>query len=168
MEYHIKPVLEEIERVAEVVDHHFHGNERWYGKIADNDEENAIENNLTPFRVTSGIGTYGTEVCVVGSLDVLVPGMTIFDLHNILFKDVQKAELYKFRLAYGTGTHAEAILASQYSTFMVNFQVTTGKTESLGIMIPRLANGYKVWISCWSVTNSQWADIFIGAHGYTE
>lgn len=69
-------------------------------------------------------------------------------------------------MAYGTGTYAAAISAEQYSTFMVNFQQTSGKQESLPIMMPRLPNGYKVWIACWSVTSAQYVDLFIGAHGY--
>ena len=155
-------VIDEIEHFEA----HFHNKERWYGVIAGNNEVNAIQDNLTPFRTTSGNGVYGAGVCVMGTSDVLVPGMVKFDLHKILIKDTQKAELNKYRLAWGTGTEAEAITAGNYSTFMLNPVVATGRTVSDQIMCPKLANGTKVWISVRTVTSTQWVDFFIGGHGY--
>ena len=179
-EYHVSDEFDEVDLAnsmilveaegateeIEVVEQHFHSKQRWYGKIADNDETNAIEDSLTPFRITSGVGEYGTEVCIVGSADILIPGKTEFDLHKILFLNSQKAELFKLKLAWGTGTHAEALLAGNYSTSMVNFSTLTGKTEGLEAQMPKIANGNKVWISCWSITNSQYVDLFVGGHGY--
>lgn len=151
---------------VEIIDHHLHGKQRWYGLNPAHDEVTALANVLTPFRVTSGVGTYGSEVCVVGSGDELIPGIDFFDLHKVLVVGSQKAEIYKFRMVWGTGTHADAVTAGQYSTFMMNFVTTTGKIDSLEIMMPRLATGTKVWLCIWSVTDSQWADLFIGGHGY--
>jgi hypothetical protein len=154
-----------LEEVIEI-EHHLHNKERWYGKIAGNNEVNALENSLTPFRITSGVGTYGVGVCVVGTADVLVPGTIKFDLHEVLIASTQKAELNKYRWAWGTGTEADAITAGNYSTKMTNPIVNTGKSDEIKVMMPRLANGTKVWLSFWSVTNTQWTDIFIGGHGY--
>jgi len=156
-------ILEE----AEYIERHFHNKERWYGKIAGNNEVNAIQDNMTPFRITSGTGTYGTGVCIIGTSDVLVPGIIEFDLHQMLIKDTQKAELNKYRFAWGTGTEAEAITAGDYSTKMSNPIVATGRTVETNIMMPKLSIGTKVWVSVWAVTNTQWVDIFVGGHGYT-
>jgi hypothetical protein len=153
--------IDEIEYIEE----HFHNKERWYGKITGNNETNAIENNLTPFRVTSGVGGYGTAVCVIGSGDVPVTGKTHFDLHRLLCSSFQKAELAKIRLAWGATTEADAITAGNYSTVMVN-PLATSKETDFEIRFPVVSNGTKVWVNFWSTTNSQWVDLFIGLHGY--
>jgi len=157
---------EETLQEVELIEHHFHNKERWYGKVAGNNEVNAIENNLTPFRITSGTGTYGTAVCVIGTNDIPVAGKIYFDLHRIICSTFQKAELAKIRLAWGSGTHADAITAEDYSTIMVN-PATTLKEADFEIRFPVVANGTKVWISFWSTTNTQWVDLFIGVHGYS-
>jgi hypothetical protein len=153
-----------LEEATEGVDH-FHNKERWYGKKTGNNETNAIDNILTPFRVTSGTGGYGTGVCVLGTADVPVTGKTKFDLHRLLCTNFQKQELAKIRLAWGSTTEADAITAGDYSTVMVNPQSLARETE-LDIRMPQLANGTKVWVNFWSVTNAQWVDFFIGVHGY--
>lgn len=150
---------------AEESEEHVHNKERWYGKITGNNETNAIENSLTPFRITSGAGGYGTGVCVIGTADVPVAGKTKFDLHRIICSLFQKAELAKLRIAWGTSTEAAAVAAGNYSTVMVN-PVTTAKEADFDVRCPVLDNGTKVWISFWSVTNSQYVDLFIGVHGY--
>lgn len=150
---------------TEIVDDHDHNKERWYGKISGNNETNAIENNLTPFRVTSGTGTYGTAVCILGSGDVPVTGKTSFDIHRILCSNFQKAEIAKIRLAWGTDTNAAAVAAGDYSTIMVN-PATTVKEADFEVRFPVVANGAKVWVSFWSTTNTQWVDLFFGVHGY--
>jgi hypothetical protein len=157
-------VLEALEE-SELTDDHNHNKERWYGKIAGNNEVNAIENNLTPFRVTSGVSGYGTGVCVMGSSDVPVVGKAYFDIHRILCSNFQKAELAKIRFAWGASTESAAITAGNFSTIMVNPQ-TTSKEADFDIRFPVLQNGTKVWVNFWSTTNSQWVDIFYGVHGY--
>lgn len=149
----------------EYTEHHFHNKERWYGKISGNNEVNAIDNNLTPFRITSGVGTYGTAVCVIGSSDITVTGKTKFDLHRLLCSNFQKAELGKIRIAWGNTTEADAITAGNYSTVMVN-PIATSKESDFEVRFPVQNNGTKVWVNFWSVTNSQWVDLFVGVHGY--
>jgi hypothetical protein len=150
---------------VEATEEHFHNKERWYGKIAGNNETNAIENSLTPFRVTSGTGTYGTAVCVIGTADVPVAGKTYYDLHRLLCSAFQKAEIAKVRVSWGTDTEAAAVAAGNFSTVMVN-PLTTAKEADFDVRFPVVANGTKVWVAFWSTTNSQWVDFFIGVHGY--
>jgi hypothetical protein len=158
-------VIETLEE-AEHSDDHNHNKERWFGKISGNNEVNAIENSFTPFRITSGVGTYGTAVCILGSSDVPVQGKTYFDIHRLLCVNFQKGEIAKIRMAWGTGTHADAITAGNYSTIIVN-PMTTSKEADFEIKCPIIANSTKVWISFWSTTNSQYVDLFFGIHGYS-
>jgi hypothetical protein len=160
----IAEVLRYTQDLAIEIAANFYEKERWYGKKEGNDETNAIANTLTPFRVTSGVGTYGTAVCVIGTDDVAMPGKTVFDLHRILCSNFQKAELGKIRVAWGSSSAADAVAAGDYSTYMTNPQNTT-KEAIDDVKVPPIENSLKVWVYFWSTTNSQWVDLFIGTHG---
>jgi hypothetical protein len=139
--------------------------ERWYGKIDGNNEINAIAANMTPFRVTSGIGGYGANVCVIGSDDLPIQGRQKFDLYKILCSKLQKAEVATLRIAWGISTFEEAILSGNYSTIIIN-PGTRNQEYSNELRMVSSNNDTKVWIDFWSTSNSQWVDIFIGIRGY--
>ena len=144
------------------IDDHFHNKERWYGKKNLNNEINAIENNLIPFRIISGFGAYGTSLCVIGNADIPIDGKATFEVHRIFCSDCQKSEIGKVRILWGNNTAIEAENAGNYSSYMLKIDKNSSAINEL--RMPIVGNGTKVWMSYWSITNLQWLDFFIGVH----
>jgi hypothetical protein len=167
-------------RVHEI-ERHFHGRERWYGKLAvqtATDWASDVINN--PFRAISGNNAYGSdpsdEALVLGTADT--PTMTNlatglpnvkYDVHRILVIACSVTTPVKMRLVYGSGTMAAAIAAGQFSTTMERFDAAVGAALSTPIdwMMPTGTCGStKVWMQFWSVTDNATVDFYAGLHEY--
>jgi hypothetical protein len=161
-------------RVHEL-ERHFHGRERWFGKLAVQTATDWADNNIaTPFRCISGNNDYGgdpnDEAQVIGTADTpAIAGNVKYDIHRLLIIDASSTTQYKLRVVYGTGTMADAIAAGQYSTIMVKIDAAVQQTPSapVEIMMPRgTCASTKVWIQCWNATNNATLDFFAGWHEY--
>lgn len=160
-------------RIAEIA-RHFHGPERWFGKSADQSEDDWAADTLTPFRAISGDGDYGAdandEAKVLGEDDTPVQaGRVYFDMHRVLVVGVSVNTEYKLRFIWGTGTMAAAITAGQYTEVLVKFDATNPQ-QSAGIpfdlRIRRLAAGTQVWCQAKNATDNATIDFYIGLHEY--
>ncbi|MFA6576254.1 MAG: hypothetical protein WCS84_12595 [Nocardioides sp.] len=160
-------------RVHEL-ERHFHGRERWYGKLAVQTATDWADNNLTPFVCISGANDYGTdandEALVIGTADTpTIAGMAQYDLHRLFIVDSSVDELWKIQLIYGAGTMAAAIAAGQYSTIMFFSDVVANQNPHgpVEVMMPRAAVGsVQVWARCWSGTDNATLEFFAGWHEY--
>lgn len=160
--------LEEIEK-------HFHGRERWFGKLAVQTATDWADNNIaTPFVCISGNNAYGTdpgdEAQVVGTADTpAISGMARYDVHRLLITDSTSTTVWKLQLIYGTGTMADAITAGQYSTFMVRIDAAAAQLPGVPVevMMPRgVCASTKVWLRGWNATNDSTLSFFVGWHEY--
>lgn len=157
------------------IERHLHSPEVWVGKSGDQTGNNWGADTLTPFRCISGNGVYGAdaddEALVIGSDDTpTVAGFVEFDLHRIFIDSVSVFSAYKLRMCWGSGTLAAAILAGQYSEFMVKFD-TVGNVEAafpMTLQMPALDSGTKIWMQCKNATDNATVDFFVGLHEYFE
>jgi len=168
--------LEQTEILEEVVEieRHFHTQERWWGAVAVPDETNAIEANVNrPFAATSGANTWGAAIPICGTDDNPVQaGDTLFDPHRILVVDLDDDTTpWRFRIIFGTGTSAQAIIDDQWSEIMVTSNVVPGNKAGgtpANILMCRHAVGVKMWAQAWNDTNGEVLDFFYGCHGYVD
>lgn len=160
---------------VEELERHFHGRERWFGKLAVQTATDWADNNIdTPYQAKSGADDYGgdanDEAQVIGTADTpAITSMTKFDIHRILIVGATETTVYKLRIVYGTGTMADAINAGQYSTIMVVVDPANGAKPAVPaeIMMPRgTAGSTKVWIQAWNVTDNATIDFYVGWHEY--
>jgi len=161
--------LEELEK-------HFHGRERWFGKLAVQTATDWADNNIaTPFVCISGNNAYygtdpGDEAQVVGTADTpAIAGMVRYDLHRLLITDSTSTTVWKLQLIYGTGTMADAITAGQYSTLMVKIDAAAAQLPGVPIevMMPRgVCGSTQVWLRGWNATNNATISLFLGLHEY--
>lgn len=161
---------------VEELEKHFHGRERWFGKLAVQTATDWADNNIaTPYQAISGNNTYGAGASdaaqVIGTADTpAITLMTKFDVHRIMIIDASETTTYKLRLVYGTGTKADAIAAGQYSTFMVRIDPAKGDDSGtpIDVMMPRgTAGSTQVWLECWNATDDATIDFYVGWHEYT-
>lgn len=157
-------------RVAEI-ERHIHVRERWYGKVNPQTETDWAASNRLAFRCTTGLNTYGVDAGdvaqVIGTADTPVLGGVYFDLHKVFILGASD-EIYQIRFAYGTGTHAAALAAGQYSELMAIVE-TIGSLQTViavEIKMPRMAVGTKVWADCANTGDNQTFDFVVGLHEY--
>jgi len=162
-------------RVHEI-ERHFHNKSRAFGKSADQSGTDwALEDSLTTFQAISGAGVYGAdandEAKIWGTGDATpATGDVKFDLHKILVVTLSVDSPYVLRLVWGTGTMANAIIAEQYSTFLVQNIVAGSKANGseIEIMMPRLTYGTdKLWLQTKCGTDNATADVLVKLHGYS-
>jgi hypothetical protein len=163
------------------LERHFHGRERWFGKLAVQTATDWADNNIaTPYIAISGNNAYGTdandEALVVGTADT--PAMTNlatglpnvkYDLHQLLLVGATSVSVYKLQLIYGSGAMADAIAAGQYSTMMCRVDEATTHWPMVAhdVMMPRVTCGVdKVWVRAWNATNNATISFFAGWHEY--
>jgi hypothetical protein len=155
------------------IERHFHGRERWFGKLAVQTATDWADNTLAPFIAISGNNAYGTdandEALVFGTADTpVIAGNVRYDLHRVFVSASSVATVWKLQLIYGTGTMAAALAAEQFSTFMVR-TTTPASTQDVpvDIMMPRGTCGStKVWLRAWCATNDATISFFVGTHEY--
>lgn len=167
--------LDVVEAETEIIEHHLHNREHFFGKSADQSGNNWGADTLTPYQVISGNGVYGAdaddEAKVIGSTDTPIePGHTIFDFREICVIALSSDTVYKIRIIWGTGTMADAITAKQYSEDML--VTSTDKANKFGgapfeVRMPKLADGTKVWIQARNATDNATIDFFVGFHEYS-
>lgn len=156
------------------IERHFHGRERWFGKLAVQTATDWAENNLSPFRAISGNNAYGTdandEAKILGTADTpAMAGNVRFDLHRIFIVAASVETVWKMQLIYGTGTMAAALAADQFSTFMFKIDAAASSSPALpvDVMMPRGTCGAtQVWARAWCATNNATVDFFVGFHEY--
>ena len=163
----------------EVLDHHIHNRERWFGKLAVQTATDWADNNIsTPFRAISGNNAYGSdpndEAQVIGTADTPVfAGYKYYDIHRLLIVGCSVTTPFKIRVIYSNGvvTMADAIAAEQYSTIMVRIDPAVGASigTPVDILTPRQQCGVsKTWLQFWSVTDNATLDFYVGWHEYPE
>lgn len=159
-------ILEEAYEAA----HHVHTRERWLGATGAPNETNAADPaSFTAFQLDSGNNDWGTAVPIIGSSDTpVIAGNIYFDMHRILFVDVELASLYRIRFAWGN-SYAEGIALENY-TEIVLLRGAIGAVEAppIDMRIPRLRAGTKVFGNCWNAGATAMVDFFIGIHEYTN
>jgi len=151
------------------IEKHLHNNERWLGLAAapSGETHRADDGVMTPFRMDGGNNTWGNWLQIAGDADTPVQaGMAKFDLHRILFSDVENTKtLTRVQIA-GGASGAAALAAGDYTEFMETPE-KDAKQEPVQFMMPRYAAGTKMWIRCWvSGENTSWIDFFYGLHEY--
>lgn len=175
----IDTTVEEIEDHVEILLHHEHNFEVWYGLLAVPAGGKVAQENLTPFRATTGTGaanTFGTAVLVLDTNDTpIASGAAFYDLHRIFIFNVQTARIFKMRLLYSynprTGavyaSAAAALAARNYSDLVFKIDATNNDGVPLPIIGARVPSGSKVWVqvACDSGTGT-WVDFQIGLHEY--
>jgi len=149
--------------------HHFHTSERWLGVAGAPNETNAADPaSFTAFRLDSGNNDWGTAVPIIGSGDTpFIDGHISFDMHRILFVDVERASLYRIRFAWGN-SYAEGIALENY-TEIVLLRSATGAiaVPPINVRMPILKVGSKVFGNCKNAGATATIDFFIGIHEYT-
>ena len=88
-------------REMEIIDHHLHNYEHWYGA-------GTTEDSFTGFTIISGNGIYGAEVEIFSSAFTMGANDKSFDFHHILPLTATAASLYYIRIIWGTGTVGDA------------------------------------------------------------
>jgi hypothetical protein len=170
-------------RVHEI-EKHFHNDERWYGKSADQSGVNPWATSLsaagmrTSFRATSGSSAFGADandeaLCwgVNDTLSIAGVTMTKLDFHEIFVTASSVTTIWYLRIIYGSGTMADAITAGQFSCLpLVADAAQNGSIDIIiPIMMPRVTIGtHKIWIQGKNATDNATIDFLIGVHGYVS
>ena len=164
-------------RVHEI-EKHFHNNEKWFGKSADQSGVNKWAKSVsesgmpTSFRAISGTANYGTDVndeaLVWGLYDTMGTDAKL-DLHQIFVTAASTTTLWIVRIIYGAGTMADAITAGQFTEIpIIADAAQNGSIDViLKLMMPRITIGtHKIWIQAKNATNNATIDFIIGGHSY--
>ncbi len=158
-------------RVHEI-EQHFHSPEDWLGAAAAPSGATHVADvdSMTPFTLTSGSGTWGAWVQVIGSSDTPVrAGMVKFDPHMIVVSNVSadaNKEITRYQIAFGA-SGAAAFAAGDYTDGLA-VPEKDGKASPLVIQSPRITTGTKGWARCQidGSDGDETNDIFIGLHEY--
>lgn len=156
------------------IERHFHGRERWFGKLAVQTATDWAADTLTPYRAISGNNAYGSdandEALVLGTADTpAIAGNVRFDLHRIMMVGASSQTAYKLRIVYGTGTMADAITAGQYSELVIMSDPSAAQVphDVFEVMMPRGTCGStQVWVQAWNASNNATIDFLVGEHEY--
>jgi hypothetical protein len=151
---------------AEMIEHHFHNVERWFGISADQSGNNwGTLERLTPYIVTSGNGVFGSEIKVIGSTDTpIFVGSTGMNIRRITITNTSSVNDYFVRLIFGTGTVADAEAAGQYTEQQYSRPGGAASANPLDMVFPLLAPGTKIWAKCKCVTNLATISFYVGIH----
>jgi len=159
-------------RVAEI-ERHFHNWERWIGSAsslfsADDVAGLSITSSSVPFVIDAGNDTWGNWLLISGSTDTpLITGMTKYDLHKIMFVDVERDNSTHFiQFAFGAST-AALISSGSYTEIVYKPQATN--TEE--IPYPFITRRQNAGTKCWARVRAVGADtgtvsFFVGIHEY--
>lgn len=164
----LNEILEEVEET----DQHFHNLERWWGATADPTETNAIAATVTnDFTAMSGNDDWGAAIPILGTADDPTPnGQLIFDAHRVIATDLDAdTTLWRFRIIYGYGTSAAAIIAGQWTEVPIITIAVPGNRAggvASNIKMFPLPIGIKLWTQVWNDTNGEVLSFQWGAHGY--
>ena len=158
------------------VEKHFHNREIWVGKLAVQTATEWADDTLSPYQAISGNNDYGSdandEAQVLGTADTpITAGKVKFDFARIEVISLSSDTPYKLRIAWGTGTLAEALAANQCSELIVQNVVAGSKSNGapVDVKMPRLNCGSdKVWIQAWNATDNATADFLVGVHEYDK
>ena len=165
-------LLREILEETVTVEEHFHNLERWWGATQGPDETNAIAATVTSdFVAVSGANTWGTAIPILGTADDPTPGgQLLFDPHRIIFTDLDDdTSLWRFRIIYGYGTSAAAILAGQWSEIpAITNAIPGNRAGGVASDIRKivLSVGIKMWSQAWNATEGEALSHQWGCHGY--
>ncbi len=164
--------LEDVEQLAYEIEHHLHGQERWFGA---QDPQTAtdwgVEAGLKAYRAISGNNAFGAdaddEALVIGIDDTPAQaGMIYFDLHRIMVSAASNANEWVLRVIHGMGTMAAAEAAGHYSDVMVQ---EARKGSPVDVMMHRTeCAACKIWIRAKNGTNNATIDFFVGLHEYAR
>lgn len=172
-------VLEDIDDHQNIVMHHLHNFEIWYGLLTPAAGGKVAQENLIPFRATTGAGsanTFGTAVLVLDTNDTPVAsGGAFFDMHRVFIFNVQTARVFKMRILYSynprTGaTYADAaaaLAARNYTDLGFKVDAVNADGVPVDMIGARVPSGTKVWVqvACDNAT-ATWVDFQIGLHEY--
>ena len=168
-------------RVHEI-EKHFHNDERWYGKSADQSGVNPWATSLseagmrTSFQAISGSAAFGAdandEALCWGVNDTLSVGgvtLTKLDFHQVFITASSVTTIWYIRVIYGLGTMADAITAGQFSDIPIVADAAQNGSINIiiPVMMPRITIGtHKIWIQGKNATDNATIDFLIGMHGY--
>jgi len=156
---------------SEIVEHHFHTYERWWGIAVAPTTKNCVLKGVTnPFVLTSGLDTWGPAVQVVGYQDKMGRrGSVKFDLHRIVVIAQSQESTYLMRFLYSEESLEEAAQAERWSEVPLTPTIDhplAGSASPIDTFQPQVVVGTMVWAQCWNVTNLATISFFEGAHGY--
>ena len=150
---------------------YFYGREMWHGISADqsgNDWSNST--TFTPFVATSGNSIMGSEIKVIGTSDTpFWAGTTKYSIGTVLVTAADNDTPWRIRFVYGSGTFAQAGMASQLTEIIVQTAVAGENISGSPFFfrMPLLNAGTdKVWCTVANATDSDTISFFVGLHEY--
>lgn len=157
-------------RVHEI-ERHFHGKERWLGKLAVQTETDWADSNVNnPFVLISGDNTWGSAIQVIGTADTpVIAGSVYFDPHAFLVTYDDQTSPWKIRFIWDDTSSADGITDGNFSEDMWQSDtvVASRNANRTPHMMRRIRCGIdKLWAQGWNVTNNAEARFFIGLHEY--
>jgi hypothetical protein len=170
----VKDAISEIE----IVEEHFHGDERWYGKAVTAVGENHVADLMSlyvkttfaiaPFRIDAGDSAWGAWVQILGATDTpMEAGKTYYDFHKILITLAEDTAAVTFIQIGAGATGDEAFANKTYTTIAHVTSTVQAKSSAINFMFKRHAVGTKCWARSLSIgKNTSWVDFYIGLHEY--
>lgn len=157
-------------REIQEVERHLHNRERWFGVAASPSGEVNVgdSDSMTPFQVISGNDQFGAWLQLLGSGDTpSITGMTLFDPHEMLITDVQRAStIHRLQFAWGA-SGASALAAGMYTEEMFKPQAAAFISVAIDMHAKRQLATTKVWARSWADSQvSGTVDLFLGIHEY--
>lgn len=153
-----------------VIKNHFVSKEVWLGKKTVQTGTNwAEEFSLTPFRVISGDNDFGSdlndEAKIMGTDDTpIFEGQTAFKIFRLFVIETNEDKSYILKILWGLDTMQEAIEANQFTSLMLTYD--NSPMGLFDLIMPRLDNGYKIWMQCKCSEDNAYLDFFIGVFGF--
>jgi hypothetical protein len=155
---------------VEIVEHHFHNLERWYGSTAGVGP--GVQNALVPWRVTTSAtaGVFGTQIVVFDGTETGLAFQDKFDFHRLQIENVQSTDTFILRLAFnlnGEANAAAAVANGHYTTLVWKVDSTSNDAVPLMLICGQIPKGKIVWAQAAKKTSSAaWVDFYAGLHWY--
>ncbi len=172
---YLKRILQDLTTLTEIAkftEDHQHSLRRWYGKRNPQTATQWADGTtlVLPYHAISGAATWGAdandEALLFGTADTLEPGYLCGDFDEILVVANSSSTVYRIRFIWGTGTMAEAIIASQWSEIMF-FRPNADNNRKVQVLhTPLIDINDKIWAQCANATDNATIDFYVGVHGY--
>ena len=157
--------------IAEEIEHHLHGYERWYGvalvPVGQTHVADRIGTAVAPLVIDAGNNAWGAWTQILGSDDTPADaGMTKWDFHRIFVNDTERTAWHFLQFAFGA-TGAGAYTAGEFTELV--FEPASNQIEESPIEVwtKRQDAGTKAWARAFIPgLDTGTVTFFLGLHEY--
>lgn len=169
-----KGLLKSIDDEVEIVEEHFHNNEKWFGAATvpagETHVADRMDGAVVPFQLTAGNNDFNAVwTQILGSADTpVVAGKTLFDKHRILVTTTNSTNAFVIQFVCCEAADIAAKLIAEDFTEVPYISATNNADAGIADMLDDLhSTGEKIWARCACVgANGTVLNFYLGIHEY--